>query len=418
MRNRLATSLLFSFSLAGCGTVNRTIEPEPILPRPDESVSVPLVLTSDGKVQCQLAPIAADGSIPTEMQLFAQAAYCAYSQSGTATEPWIRRFVEKGIALSDRTCGLFFDSLERRRVDSAYYQTNMNVAGTAVTAILAAAGNNARSVFNVATALAVGNAWFENYKANYVLTPQLGKLHRKLQSEIRKPIGDAMREKSAANGYTSFDLAKSDLQSYDELCSHKAIVYFLEEAITVSKFETYGGGPSENDVAQADVLRNRLYAQAAPAAPGTFSKGQVEQLFVVANSQNVERRKQVAQLVSGQDAKVGEYIKLLKFGEDVPDADAVALVISIGRLLKFSDSTMVRQYQLLVDQALDRKTAAPVAASSASSPANPGLESLVKSASSAKAEELARWSVVKSTTATSNAGVNFNVRGVRPPAGQ
>ena len=418
MRNHLAAGAVLLLALTGCGTVNRTIEPEPILPSPNEGVSVPSVLTSGGNVRCELTPVATEGSIPTEMQLFAQAAYYAYSQSGSSTEPWIRRFVEKGIALSDRTCGLFFDSLERRRVDAAYYQTNMNVAGTAVTAILVAAGHKARSAFNVATALAVGNAWFENYKANYVLTPQLGKLHRKLQSEIRKPIGDAMREKSTANGYTSFDLAKSDLQSYDELCSHKAIVYFLEEAITVSKFETYGGGPSENDVAQADVLKNRLYAQAASGAPGTFSKGQVEQLFVVANSQNVERRKQVAQLVSDQDVAVGRYLKSLKFGEDVPDADAVALVISVGRLLKFSDSPMVRQYQLLVDRALDRKTAAPVAASSASSPSGPGLESFVKPTSPTKADELARWSVVKSTTATSNAGVNFNIRGVRPPAGQ
>ncbi|WP_431262481.1 hypothetical protein ACQ859_20370 [Roseateles chitinivorans] len=257
---RLTTGALLALALSGCASLRHSIEPERILPLPGESVVVPKSLTDDNGVKCALAPsVASDGSIPTEVEQFSQAMYCAYTADASQQGPWIRRFVEKGVTLSDRACTLFFDTLERRRVDAAYAQTNMNIGGTAVTAILSAAGHNARSAFNVATALAFGNAWFENYKGNFVLTPQLGKLHEKLKTDLRKPIGDRIRERAVDGDYATFDVAKSDLQEYDELCSHKAIVLLLERSVEAAQIRPFAVGPATADVEQAEVIEAELF---------------------------------------------------------------------------------------------------------------------------------------------------------------
>lgn len=426
---RLLTVGLAALVLTGCSSLKHTIEPDRILPLPSDSVSLPASLKSNSTVNCALAPImTGDGAIPTEIERFTQAMYCAYSSTSEQQVPWIRRFVEKGIALSDQTCGLFFDVLERRRVDASYAQTNMNIAGTAVTAVLSAAGHNARSAFNFATALAFGNAWFENYKGNYILTPQLGKLHEKLKTELRKPIGDRIKEHAAAGEYTGFDLAKMDLQEYDELCSHKAVVLLLERSVEAAQIRTFATGPSSADNEQAEVLEADLYALANPGGSGTFAKGEVEELYVVAMTENKDRRKLVAKAIVKLDPKTEPYIKALKLDADTPEPRAVAYLASVGRLRQFNDSAKVRQYRLLVDEQVEADSkpvtginqpgSASVPSLSNPQPSSSKAQASSAAAQAAAAEQLkvrvARMNATKNLSSGAGQSVRFGYEVVKP----
>lgn len=414
MKKFLFWILVLAFLQTGCGTVIRTIEPEAILPTPKERIPIPSAYVSNGAVNCVLSAVTVDGSIPAEMEQFSQAMYCAYTMTDASSTEWIRRFVEKGIGLSDQTCGLFFDSLEKRRVDTSYYQTNMNVAGTAVTAILVGAGHNARSAFNVATALAFGNAWFENYKANYVFTPQLGKLHMKLKTDVRKPIGNEMKRLASLNQYASFDQAKLDLQSYDELCSHKSIIYLLEDVLSAAKIETFNAEVTQSDKDQADVLAANLYSLAeGSGATGAFSDMELQMLYVVATTQGTELRKLVAIFISSTDHRMERYIQKLKLDKDVPDATGVATILSIGQFLRYGNSAAVRQYRSLASKAIEVKQAA--ATSSLATGANITDKGRAQPSVTATAGEIASWQAVKvQPLVASGRGVNFNFRAVRP----
>ena len=411
----------FALLLGGCGSLDRSIEPLRIIPLPSETIAFPVSLASGGSANCTLAPVEAGGAIPSEMQLFAQAMYCAYT-SGSSTEPWVRRFVEKGIALSDQTCGLFFDTLERRRIDASYAQTNMNIGGTAVTAILVGAGHHARSAFNVATALALGNAWYENYKSNYVLTPQLGRLHRKLQTDVRRPIGDAMKAKAAANQYASFDLAKGDVQSYDELCSHKSVIFLLEEAIAAAEIQTFNSAPTDNDSAQAEVLKERLYTLAAPEGTQAFAKGQVEQLYIVATTQNIDRRKKIADAVSRVDDAMKPYVASLKLNEDAPVAEAVALLVGVGRLMRLDASPMVNQYRLQIEGLLNKGSETPAPAAGALPPPDGTAKSSTGSTPQGKtitSADRTKWSEARNLPSSlPSPNINFEIKVTKPLAGR
>ena len=413
---RVMTVGVLAMLLAGCASFKHTVEPERILPPPGESVSLPATLKTGNGVNCALAPATtSDGSIPTEIERFTQSMYCAYSSTSDQQAPWIRRFVEKGVALSDQTCGLFFDTLERRRVDAAYAQTNVNIGGTAVLAILSAAGHNARSAFNVATALAFGNAWFENYKGNFILTPQLGKLHEKLKTELRRPIGDRIKERAAAGEYASFDIAKVDLQEYDELCSHKAVVLLLERSVEAAQIRTFTSGPSTTDVEQSDVLETEVYSLANPGGSGTFAKGEVEELYVVATTEGKERRKLVATAMVKLDAKMDPYIKALKLDMDTPEPRAVAYLASIGRLRQFGDSGKVRQYRLLVDEQVEADQKPPTGGSQSPSAGGPSPTGATSQSGIAEQKaRVARMGAAKSVTSASGQSVKFGYEIVRP----
>ncbi|TXD95419.1 hypothetical protein FUT87_06510 [Mitsuaria sp. TWR114] len=369
-------------------------------------------------VKCGLSPAATvDGSIPTEIERFTQAMYCAYSTDESQQGPWIRRFVEKGVTLSDQTCGLFFDTLERRRVDAAYAQTNMNIGGTAVTAVLSAAGHNARSAFNVATALAFGNAWFENYKGNFVLTPQLGKLHEKLKTELRKPIGDRIKERAASGDYASFDLAKVDLQEYDELCSHKAIVLLLERSVEAAQIRTFATGPSSADVEQAEVLEAELFALANPGVSGAFAKGEVEELYVVAMTASKERRLLVAAAIAKLDPKTAPYLKNLKLDADAPEARGVAFLTSIGKLRLLNDSDKVRRVRLEVDLQVEAdQKAAAAGGGQPTTPAGPSAVSAQSQASPTVDEQARarRLAAIRNSSPQKEQSVRFGYEVVKP----
>lgn len=349
-RIRLPLLLLTAASLAGCQSLKHTIEPERILPRPSET----LPIDAKGGVSCDALQVDTASEIPTEIQSFIRARYCAERSTGDDQQRWIRRFVEKGVALSDRTCSLFFDDMEHRRVDAGYAQTNMNIAGTAVTAVLAASGNHTRSIFNVATALALGNAWFENYKTNFVLTPSLGKLHDSMYKNLRRPLSDEVLAKAKAktNGYETLDEAVVDVQQYDQLCSHKAVVMYLEKAVENAEVTTFPSGIPAKNLAAANVLLAKLYKIAAPDGTEGFTAKQSALLYIIATADDATR-KSVADAATKLAPELGPFIaKLMPKLPDMP-VEVLTDLVSIGELLNYESDEQVRQTRLKVREELE-----------------------------------------------------------------
>lgn len=341
-------------ALVGCSSIHHTIEPDPILPAPSEARTVEGFGATDTTVDCSLATGPTGTKLPSEMSRFIQALYCAY-RAGPEARDWIQRFVERGTSLSDSTCNMFFNALELRRVESGYAQTNMNITGTAVTAALAATGNHTRGVFNVATALALGNAWFENYKSNYIMTPNLGKLHDKLQEALRRPIADDMKAKAQEGRYTSVDEAKTDVQKYDQLCSHKAIVALLDKSIEAAELERFPipGGLSPQEKELADQLTAKLYAKASGGKSGTFAPGELATLYAVFGEPKL--RKEYAAAAVELDPKLKEYISNLGLNADPVPPEVAETLLALDRLLKLAGSEAVNTARLHIAELIKKK---------------------------------------------------------------
>lgn len=315
--------LLCAVLLSGCVNLSRTLEPEPIFPKPSEAINV-----SGLDTNCATTPgNVENNTIPAEIRQFAVAMNCAYQTQGDPAKfPfWMVRFIDKGIALSDQTCGLFFGELEKRRVEASHAQTNMNIAGTAVTAVFAAAENHARSIFNMATLLTTGNALFENYKAHYVMTPQLRKLHNKIQQGLRDPVKAQIKSKSAGSpGYRTFDEAKQDLMDYERLCSHAVIVDVITDSVAKAEITTFGATTSP----EAAKLIEEIYQAAAPKADGAtkaagrFGNAEFELLYVAASSPEKDRPA-FAKAIGELYPQVKTYIANLKL-DSTPSADILA----------------------------------------------------------------------------------------------
>lgn len=404
MRQLIAIAALL---LGGCSSVRHTIEPERILPGPSEEVSLAGIDKScdlNGKPTVDKTD--SNGlntkSIQTEIQSFITARYCAevgppihaYRQlpenptqgQRSAWETgqrawdvkqqadwelqrnkWQRRFVERGVALSMRTCSLFFDTLEKRRVETGYAQTNMNTGGTAVTALLALGGAHARGVFNVATALTLGNAWFENYKSNYVMTPNLGKLHAKLKSELQEPLAAELTAK-AKIGYETFDLALGEVYEFDQTCSHKSIVVLLDRAIEAAEITRVSTGPTPSDLAQAEAIKAALFKTVDGKTGGTFTREQFALLYVLATTPDGERVDASTAAVALVD-DLGSQMKGLGLNQERVPAGTIAQFLAVDKLLGLEGSLEIAAARKLVaEQVKAAKSAGSAAGADKSKP--------------------------------------------------
>lgn len=335
------------FLLGACSNLSRTLEPQPIFPPPSEAVDISQALSgSDGNV-CTTTPAMQNRTRkPPELVDFAVTMVCAYNNAdGTSGSTWLKRFVEKGLALSDQTCQAFFVNLESRRVEASYAQTNYNVLGTAVTAVLAATDHHRRSIFNVATALTAGNAWFENYKSNYVLTPQLRKLHDKIQTDLRDPIRVQIEQKSKAGGYASFDEAKRDLMRYDSLCSHMVIYDVVNDSVAKAEIRTFA--PAANP--ELDKVVSELHAAASggPGAPGVFGPGELEALYVVATTPDSDRPAAAAALAA-LDPSLNQYLANLGFLKGSGSVDVLAAFRQLGSMLALDKDAHVADMRIKI----------------------------------------------------------------------
>lgn len=372
--HKWATVFAFSFLLVGCAS--RTIEPERILPGPSESIQLTGIDTSCAWKTKPFIPASGENagsvaSLQTEIQAFITARYCAEIAVAPNEQLWRRRFVERGVALSMHTCSLFFDSLERRRVDTSYVQTNMNIVGTAVTAILAIGGDHTRAIFNIATGLTLGNAWFENYKANYVMTPNLGKVHAKLKTELQEPFAEVLTAK-AKKGYETFDLALSEMYEFDKLCSHKSIVVLLDRAVEAAQVIRYtdAPAPSPADVAKAEDIKQLLYASATGGTKGTFTKEQFVLLYSLATTPD-EQREAAAESAGKISDGLDPMIKKLQLNAKTVPIEVLSRFIAIDKLLGTSSSPDIAAARDAIASQTTKIKHSPPVVGAAVNPANP-----------------------------------------------
>ena len=369
--------LVFAALLAGCGNLQRTVEPEPIFAAPRSPVQAPAMpVDSNGSV-CITNGKLPDGSIPAEITQFSVAMYCAYQRVPEDPDygKWMLRFVDKGLSLSDQTCEDFFNALESRRVEASYAQTNMNIGGAAATAILAVTDAHRRSIFNLATALTTGNAWFENYKANYIMTPQTRKVHDLIQNDLRGPIRTQIVAKSQANGYRSFDEAKQDIMKYDALCSHKVIQDVVTEAVARAELRTFETSLPGSKAEKADAEKSAIYKVASGGAAGGFTGSEFEALYAVATMPTDAERAEAAQALVDLHSAFATYVTNLGLDNSAAQPPTLTRFRYAGELLGLESSPVVSSLSKAIkDRMAERaSTAAPLTGSNAAPPAPPAV---------------------------------------------
>lgn len=305
--------------LAGCASVAQNNTPTPIFASPSSSQDVSGLINTSGSITCNPGNVRiSDNSIPSEFSQFAVLSYCAYSQDFVVYQ---KAFVDKGITLSDQTCGVFFNELEAKRTGSSYLQTSANITGGAVTAVLAASTTHARALINTATLLTATNAWFEAYKSNFVLTPQLSKLQSKLQTNLRDPLAVQMKAKAGTGGYSTFDDAKRDLLKYDQLCSHQVLMEIVTESVATAELEPFDPVPSSVKVTKALSLIQAIYDVGSKNGAGIYDKGDFESLYTVAvMASNKEERVVFSNLLKKLRPRLAPHIDELKLDGDIDPA--------------------------------------------------------------------------------------------------
>lgn len=349
----------------GCSSLSLRIEPDPLLPSLSKEIDVSGIVGT-GTAVCSKENTVLNGKIPSELTHFSVATYCAYKETRPETY-WMDRFVTKGLGLSDDNCERFFNELELRRVEASYAQTNTNIAGTALTAVLAATDAHRRAIFNLATLLTAGNAWFENYKANYIMTPQLRKLHELVQGSLRDPIAAAILAKSQANGYRTFDEAKRDLLRYDALCSHKVVYDIVTQSVAKAEIKTFETPPDRSKVEKAIEVKKAIYQAAAGGATGVaagaFADGEFEGLYVLATTPAGDRVKAAKALVS-LFPQIAPYVTKLGLDVATPAPPTLEKFQLAGEYLGLDATEKVRSLraQIKAKVAEDDKAAAAAAA--------------------------------------------------------
>ena len=343
--------------LGGCANMGRSVEPEPFLPPTKAPLDVgALFQVKVDPSTCQsggagMTFLKADATIHSDYTRFIAYAYCTQETEHLANEETkkvvfqqhTQRFVELGIAVADGLCREYFDVLEGRRVEARYNQTNMNVAGGVITALLAAAGGHQRAVLNLATGLTAGNAWYENYKSNYVLTPELRKLYDKVRqlqektsAEMRAQARPEGPTSATANRYNTYGAAKADLVEYADLCSHKVMVDILNKSLDMARFTTEDvATPSANRDA-AEALNAELSGLAGNKDGLLFKAETLEELYVI-----VTRGGKLDEMIAAINASdtlkptLGVAVKGLKLDTPTGFAEARVRLVQIGKLLGF-----------------------------------------------------------------------------------
>ena len=356
MRIRSILVLTVLLMTAGCQS-QQLRGPTSLFPDPSAATPLASLKASNGEIACSPsgAIVQADG-IPSEFTQFAILSYCSYiAGKDTFVANWQIDFIDKGISLANQTCDIYFGQMEAQRAGLSYAQTNMNITGSAVTAALAVSTNHSRAIFNTATFLTAGNAWFENYKANYILTPQLRKLHEKIQTQLRDPIAAQMKAKSEAHDYRSFDDAKRDVMQYDRLCSTAVLQDVVAESVAKAEIQGYPAVGKER-TKKAEPVIESLYQIGGEGSAGTYTAGDVEQLFVVATIADPAERILAANALSEMSPKLKSHVKALGLNADVPVPTVTEKFQYLGELLQYDISSDVAAFRALLAEHLSDKT--------------------------------------------------------------
>ena len=171
---------------------------------------------------------------------------------------WLHAYLETGLELARSNCSAFFNHRERDRVESTFWLGAGNSALAGITTALINAGDHTRAAFNIATLLTGANAVGAQYQSSFVLTPELGRLHERLETDVFSPYRSAMRADFRDLKYSSFSQITQDLQRYEDLCSHKSLVRALAQATDLVQFKPSDGDIAPQNREDADKLLSKL----------------------------------------------------------------------------------------------------------------------------------------------------------------
>ena len=226
--------------ISGCSTLPMH-DPQPILPSYSAAYSAlpidPSICSDPGKASAG----------KSQFERFRIQLECAAANDSTDKaadrKAKLALVLQEGMALSDQICGEFFSALELRRREVDFGATSVTATATALTTVLAAAGTHARAVTNIAAALTGGTAILESYKVNFVLTPDLYKVHQHIKSMRAERLG---LNKAALNEGAGLSEIKQLLLIYDDTCSVKAIQWVIREAVKAAQFGVKPPGDGTN----------------------------------------------------------------------------------------------------------------------------------------------------------------------------
>ncbi len=255
---RLVLLWISSAVLSGCagsGPFKVPFNPEPVVKTTEGSFNVAEFPGANaGQKQCedgQMLSATVKMADADQLKLFAHcASFCDANMQaiiekgkkkigtvcGENLNPWMQKLAFQSFKMVRANCQAFFNRLERERVEIQYNQNNANVAVGAIAALLSAGAGHTRAVLNLTSGATVGNAFTENYKAAFIFTPELGKLHDKIKSELLD-VREAEISQNLKNGsYATYADLIADLADYEDLCSHKTIQKLVSSMPDLTKF--------------------------------------------------------------------------------------------------------------------------------------------------------------------------------------
>lgn len=171
---------------------------------------------------------------------------------------WLHAYLETGLELARENCSSFFNHRERDRVETEFWLGTASSVLAGITAALTNGGGHARSAFNIATLLTGTNAIGAQYQSSFILTPELGRLHERLEEDVYSPYRSGMRSDFRDLKYSSFSQITQDLQRYEDLCSHKSLVRALGKATDLVRFTPSDGDIPPQNRDNADKLLAKL----------------------------------------------------------------------------------------------------------------------------------------------------------------
>jgi len=171
---------------------------------------------------------------------------------------WLHAYLETGLELARENCSSFFNRRERDRIETEFWLGTAGSVLAGITAALTNGGGHARSAFNIATLLTGTNAVGAQYQSSFILTPELGRLHERLEEDVFSPYRSGMRNDFRDLKYSSFSQITQDLQRYEDLCSHKSLVRALGKATDLVRFTPSDGDIPPQNRDNADKLLARL----------------------------------------------------------------------------------------------------------------------------------------------------------------
>jgi hypothetical protein len=198
-------------------------------------------------------------------------------QDGAQTED-LFKYLESGIALSDRLCADWFTALEDSRQTSEFRQGTFSISGTTTGALLGLFKAAPEEIGAVAALFGGIDSWFNMGKATFFLTPKIGTLQEKLSSLRREMSDEAVGN---ARTWASYQAAYRFLIDYGKTCTALELQRFVDSATELAKYEWKPRGEIDVQTAiQLDLLSSQL-ATSIKWRSLKLGQGELRELYIL-----------------------------------------------------------------------------------------------------------------------------------------